>query len=82
MTARTIAQEKRIVCDSCDMGSGNAEGDRQKTTGFYIFRVAWMCLQMAVYLQCQHIASKSIGRCGAAEHPRFQPAVDLVPKAP
>jgi hypothetical protein len=25
MTARTIAEEKRIICDSCDIGSNNSE---------------------------------------------------------
>ncbi|KAG2755058.1 hypothetical protein P692DRAFT_20827486 [Suillus brevipes Sb2] len=27
MTARTIAEEKRIICDSCDIGSINSEED-------------------------------------------------------
>jgi hypothetical protein len=27
MTVRTIAEEKCIICDSCDIGSNNSEAD-------------------------------------------------------
>lgn len=34
--ARTIAEDNRIVCDSCDLGSENSEDDSRKTIGFYV----------------------------------------------
>jgi hypothetical protein len=34
--ARTVAENRRIVCDSCDVGSDNSEDDGRKTTGFYV----------------------------------------------
>jgi hypothetical protein len=38
MTARTIAEEKRIICDLCDTGSTNSVEDStvQRTAGFYV----------------------------------------------
>lgn len=35
-TARTSAEETRIVCDSYDMGSDNFEEDNGKTVSFYV----------------------------------------------
>jgi hypothetical protein len=34
--ATIIAEEKRIVCDSCDIESGNFEGECRKMAGFYV----------------------------------------------
>jgi hypothetical protein len=34
--ARTVAENRRIVCDSCDVGSDNSEDDSRNMTGFYV----------------------------------------------
>ncbi|KAG1811681.1 hypothetical protein EV424DRAFT_117779 [Suillus variegatus] len=46
MTARTVAKEKCIVCDSC-VGSGNSEGNSRKTAaGFYIVLWNYCCVDV------------------------------------
>jgi hypothetical protein len=36
MTARTIAEEKRIICDSCDIGSNDSEEDNTEEDGWLL----------------------------------------------
>jgi hypothetical protein len=33
-TARIIAEETRIICESCDLGSDDFEENRRRTAGF------------------------------------------------
>jgi hypothetical protein len=37
-TARTIAEETRIICASCDLGPDGFEDDSRRTAGFYVAR--------------------------------------------
>jgi hypothetical protein len=37
--ATMIAEEKRIVCDSCDIESGNFEGECRKMASFYVLDI-------------------------------------------
>lgn len=82
MTARTNAEVKRIVCDLCDMVSGNSEGSCSETAGFIFF----FCRVDVPSNGCLSTVPASllagVERCGTAEHSRFQPAVDSGPKAP
>lgn len=57
-TARTIAEDRRIVCDLCDVGSDNSEDDSRKTAGFYVPNMSCLhtwCLRTDVYMKCQQI---------------------------
>ncbi|KIK43339.1 hypothetical protein CY34DRAFT_717222 [Suillus luteus UH-Slu-Lm8-n1] len=37
-TARTIEEETRIICESCDLGSDDFEEDSRRTAGFYVLK--------------------------------------------
>jgi hypothetical protein len=66
-TARTIVEETRIVCESCDLGPDDFEEDSRRTAGFYVLKNCYMkfilgrsCFQIDGHIfQCQQIAPRS-----------------------